>query len=638
MPNANGIKQLKKILIVEDEGVVALDLRRKLVRLGYLVPAIASTGEEAVKNAQETQPDLVLMDIMLYGEMGGIIAAEYIYKHFDIPIVFLTAYSDEDTLQRAKIAEPYGYILKPFEDRELYIAIEIALYKHNMERELQENKKWFEITLRSILEAVIATDGQGLINFMNPVAEDLLGWKLEEISGSKLTEVYNIIDSETRQHTENPVTSILREGVAVGPVNNSILVTRDGMEILIEHSAAPIRNDQENIIGLVLVFRDITQRERMGQALKESEGRYRALADKLREVDLHQSEDRFYKIFNNSPDMIAILKMSDNKIVEVNQSYLDNLGFAPDEVIGHSPVGLGILSQDDWVGLQRLGEQLPEQGGIVNQELDIRAKSGKTIRTMASLSVIKLDDADCWLTTLKDISEKKHFEQELARLERLNLIGAIAAGIAHEVRNPITVVKGYLELLKKKTELASYQDHLTTMLDEIDRINLIISEFLSLSKNTAIYKKKHFLNDIVSALLPMIKADAGKNGIVVNAILEEVPELLLDEKQIRQVILNLVRNGLEAMADKGVLTIKTCLDGDSVVLAVKDQGEGIAPEVLNKIGTPFFSTKEKGTGLGLAVCHRIAEDNHARIEIETGREGSTFKVCFPLESKIEVIS
>jgi len=143
-----------RILIVEDEAIEALDIERRLTASGYTVIDSVSTGEEAVRRVEETGPDLVLMDISLHGEMDGVSAAGVIRARFDIPVIYLTAYADEPTLQRAKITEPYGYIVKPFKERELYIAIDMALYKHKLERKLKDNEKWLATTLRSIGDAV----------------------------------------------------------------------------------------------------------------------------------------------------------------------------------------------------------------------------------------------------------------------------------------------------------------------------------------------------------------------------------------------------------------------------------------------------------------------------------------------------
>ncbi len=279
-----------RILIVEDEGIEALDLQHRLTCLGYPTPDFCFSGEEGVKKALETSPDLVLMDIMLQGEIDGVTAAEQIRASADIPVIYLTAYADEDTLQRARITEPYGYIIKPFRERELHITIDMALYKHEMERRLRASEKWLATTLKSIGDAVIATDGNGRVTFMNPVAEKLTGWPLEEAAGRELVEVFNIINMHSRQPTQNPVAKVLREGRVVGLANHTLLVTRDGKETPIDDSAAPIKDDRGRIVGVVLVFRDITERQRADEVLRRSEERYRTLAEKLREVDSRKNE------------------------------------------------------------------------------------------------------------------------------------------------------------------------------------------------------------------------------------------------------------------------------------------------------------------------------------------------------------
>ncbi len=176
------------------------------------------------------------------------------------------------------------------------------------------------------------------------------------------------------------------------------------------------------------------------------------------------------------------------------------------------------------------------------------------------------------------------------------------------------------------------------MIEEIDRANAIITEFLSLARNAPPNLKKQSINSILTALVPLIQTDATKHGIAISLSLSDTPEINLDEKEIRQLVLNLVRNGIEAMPGHGELTIKTRKNKDRVVLSIKDRGKGIPPEVLEKIGTPFFTTKEKGTGLGLPVCFRIAESHNARIEIKTGKRGTTFMVSFPILSPQDGVS
>ena len=257
-----------KILVVEDESIVAMDIKHRLENMGYIVPAITSSGEEAVAKAAESNPDLVLMDIVLKGEMDGIDAAQQIKDNFDIPVVYLTAYSDEKTLKRAKITGPFGYIIKPFEDRELHSAIEVALYKHEMESKLKENEKWLSTTLESIGDAVITTDEKGCITFMNPIAQKITEWKQEEALGKPLESIFKTINEETGTPIESPVTEVLQNGFITSMKDHTTLITKNGSQLPIDDTIAPIKDDKKNINGIVLIFQDITQRK---NAEKEKE-------------------------------------------------------------------------------------------------------------------------------------------------------------------------------------------------------------------------------------------------------------------------------------------------------------------------------------------------------------------------------
>ena len=201
-----------RILIVEDQSIVAMDIQNRLTNLNYIITGIASSGAGAIKKAEETRPDLVLMDIMLKGDMDGIGAAQQIRTRLNIPIVYLTAYADANTLQRAKITEPFGYILKPFEERELHTTIEMAMYRHKMEKQLRESEQWFATTLKCIGEAVITTDKEWSITFVNAVAEELLHCKSEEMLDKNLNKVLDIIDENSKQPLKDYfVENILKE-------------------------------------------------------------------------------------------------------------------------------------------------------------------------------------------------------------------------------------------------------------------------------------------------------------------------------------------------------------------------------------------------------------------------------------------
>lgn len=251
-----------------------------------------------------------------------------------------------------------------------------------------------------------------------------------------------------------------------------------------------------------------------------------------------------------------------------------------------------------------------------------------------------------WL--LRDITRSKRIEMELietkeealklkmghemARLDGLSLVGQVAAGIGHEIRNPMTTVRGFLQLISSKEECSKFNDYFALMIEELDRANLIITEFLSLASDKAVELKDQSLKEIVQNIFPLIQADGLITDKHIQLKLHEVAEIPIDRNEIHQLILNLVLNGSQAMSTGGTMIIKTFMDQEDIVLAVQDDGKGIPPEVLEKMGTPFFTTKENGTGLGLAVCYSIAARHNAKIDVETGLTGTTFFVRFKKKS------
>jgi len=231
----------------------------------------------------------------------------------------------------------------------------------------------------------------------------------------------------------------------------------------------------------------------------------------------------------------------------------------------------------------------------------------------------------------QEILDRKRAEMEMLKLDRLNLIGEMAASISHEVRNPMTTVKGFLQLLKKKQE-SKDKEFFDLMIEELDRANSILSEFLSINRNKPTMLEWHNINDIIKSTLPLVQADANTNDKLLTAELNNVPDLQLNIGEIRQLLLNLVRNGFEAMSRGGHLKIRTFTTNSEVALVVSDEGNGIEQSTLEKLGTPFFTTKEQGTGLGLAVCYGIVARHNGRISVETGPTGSTFYVYFKLSN------
>lgn len=242
------------ILIVEDEAVIALDIRATLTHLGYTVPAAVASGREAIATVAALRPSLVLMDIHLRGDLDGVEAAREIRERFDVPVIYLTAYADPATLQRARVTEPFGYLLKPFEERELHVVIEMALHRHELQRRLRESERWLAATLRSIGDSVIATDAEWHIRFMNPAAERLTGWSAVEAAGRELADVLHV------SLPSMPRAFVTGHEDASGGTAQGVLVTRDGREITVEESSTLIRDDAGTVIGTVIAIRDVSAR------------------------------------------------------------------------------------------------------------------------------------------------------------------------------------------------------------------------------------------------------------------------------------------------------------------------------------------------------------------------------------------
>jgi PAS domain S-box-containing protein len=299
------MRKKNRIFVVEDESIVSLEIQDRLNKLGYSIAGSSVSGEKTLELMPDTKPDLILMDIMLQGKLDGIETARQIKQLYDIPVIFLTAYADNDTLQRAKLTDPYGYIIKPFEERELHTAIEIAIYKHESDRKLHEKDDWLKTALQSIGDAVIATDNEGKIKFMNQVAEQLTGYSSGESLGKPLGKIFKVINEYTNKRIDNPVTMVLQTGKVIGLANHSALISKDGTVKPIMDSASPIKDNKGNISGIVLVFQDLSERKIAQDKLKQSEKKFKELVENSPEI-IYQTNKEL-EILYISPKVEVIL-------------------------------------------------------------------------------------------------------------------------------------------------------------------------------------------------------------------------------------------------------------------------------------------------------------------------------------------
>lgn len=477
-----------RILVVEDEAIVAMDISAMLRGLGYEIEGPASTGEEAVRLAESERPDLVLMDIMLRGGMDGVEAARRIREATGAPVVYLTAYADESTLLRAKVAEPLGYLLKPFEERELRTTIETALHKHRTEARLHESERWLATTLRCIGEAVIAADEHGRVKLINPAAERLTGWPQGEALGRDLSEVFQLADEATGLCVE--------VGVCAGETRQAdvALLSRDGRSTPVETSASVITDEKGDFRGSVLIF--------------------------------------------------------------------------------------------------------------------------------------------------KDISERRRLATQLLRSEKLAAVGQLAAGMAHELNNPLTPALLYTRRLLRQGGLdAEARGHLMVVVREVERARSVIKDLLAFARHYQGGRGETDVNELLRRALSQAEGEAPSPNVSTRFEPGEGVRVLADEYRLTQVFLNIIRNARQAIEEggrAGLVTISSerVTEGgaERVRVTIADDGPGIAREHLPKIFDPFFTTRQvgAGAGLGLSLSNGIVEEHGGLITVESKPgAGATFAVELP---------
>jgi len=342
-------------------------------------------------------------------------------------------------------------------------------------------------------------------------------------------------------------------------------------------------------------------------------------------------KEKYYRLLTeNATDVIYRYRLIKPKGFEyLSPAIKEITGYGPERFRSFRQV-IRIIYPEDRGKFRELVKMTSAKAAFTT--LRVKHKNGNTVWAEQKYSVVKEASGRVVAVEgiIRDVTSRVLMEQDMSRLDRLNVAGQMAANLAHEVRNPLTTLRGYLQLLGNKQEFVSYKNKFSMMLEEVDRTNTIITEYLSLSKNKVVDMHSCSLNDIVMSLYPLLQVDAVASNVEVDLDLGQTPELWLDDKEIKQLILNLTRNAIEAMPTGGRMRISTAANGEAIILSVQDEGGGISQQVMENLGKPFLTTKENGTGLGMAICYRIAGRHHAKLDIETGPPGTTINVKFPV--------
>jgi two-component system sporulation sensor kinase C len=341
-------------------------------------------------------------------------------------------------------------------------------------------------------------------------------------------------------------------------------------------------------------------------------------------------EAQYRLLAENAADIIYSYQILPKaKIKYISPSVLILTGYSPEEYYADNHLVFDLIHPDDHCLLKGFIHNFPRS---IKSPLTLRLVQKDKATLWIEQKCVPIYDKNGDLTVLqgiiRDITTRKNLEKMTSMLDRMNMVGSMAATVAHEIRNPMTTVRGYLQVMGGREKYQTDKESFKLMIEEIDRANSIIREYLSLSREKLANLEKRSLNTIIEALFPLIQADANSSKVYVSLDLTAIPELLLDENEIRQLLLNLVRNSIEAMPEGGNLAIHTFQENGNAVLSINDQGSGIPSHILDNLGTPFITTKDTGTGLGLPICYQIVHRHNANIKINTSHEGTTFFVMF----------
>jgi two-component system, sporulation sensor kinase E len=660
--------QKVNILMVDDHPENLLALESVLTSSEYNLVS-ARSGEEALKYVLKQEFAVILLDVQMPG-LNGFETAKLIKereKSKYISIIFITAISQTtEHVLRGYSLGSIDYIFKPFHPETLKLKIQefVKIYQNHermkfqnelqrqselkevnekLERntfELRKNEALARVIGETLMDTIITFDDRGYILLVNPAVTDMFGYSIEELLGQHVVNLLPEVKYNNYESTPLLINS-LRE--STGQLFEAVAKHKNEGNFPVDIQIGEAAIEDEHIF--VCSIRDITVRKKMEMEKKQQYNQLEKLVEerthkllltnerlikeikerKKVEENLRLSQEHFYKIFESSPCLIEIRSLTDGRYMNVNQSWLKNTGFCYEEVIHQNTPVLKLSANVNQEKKETHGLETKEC--VQNEKIQYQTKFGDIREGLLSTEIFEIRGEKCILSVITDITERVQLETEITRLDRLNLIGEMAAGIAHEIRNPMTTVKGFLQLSKRDPGQLSNK-YVDLMLGELNRANSIITEFLNLAKNKVSHKKPQYLNAIIESLYPLIQAEALLTNKSISLQLAECPELYLDEKEISQLILNLSLNGLEAMDSGGKLMIYTYTEDQSVLLEVQDQGCGIKPDLHKLIGTPFFTTKDTGTGLGLAICYSVAERHNAVIDLKTSKKGTTFFIRF----------
>jgi PAS domain S-box-containing protein len=681
-----------RLLIVEDQNIIAWDLKTRLENLGYQVTAIAASGEQALQQVQDTSPDLVLMDIILKGALDGIESAARIRANFEVPIVYVTAHSDEVTLQRASATEPHGYILKPFDDSDLRAAIELALVRHNLERQLRENEARFRALIEHATDIIVVLDARSRVIYTSPSARRLFGDSpLDRLDD--LLAVY--VNPEDAARLGAILSTIQQQPGAQISLGECLVRLADGGWHTLAGTVTNLL-DNPAVQGLVVNAYDVTPQTRAAEA---AERLFVAEQRHARELGLlNNAMHMMTSSLDLQQVLTAIISELKHVIDSEGLSVLlrdgDSLTFA-----AASGPGAGIL----------LGTHIPLSAGVAGAVLQSRTptlienvqrderfydgvdrQSGFSTRSLLAVPLIagdqvigvmeavnkvdgSFDPHDLELaqaiaaSAVIAIKNARMYEalQEHNRLlqisqprriqtEKMAALGRLTTSLAHEINNPLQVVQGCHTLISETLEdpdqtdaqkLAAVRQDLTMAMGEVERMAALIRRLRDFYQPLHAPTGTTDLRAVIDAVLSLTRQQITGHQIVLEQQTgwredEPWPQVAAKSDHLKHVLLNLILAALENMPSGGQLGLHFARtefrrpNSEQVEPAVRidihDTGPAIPEELLPYVFEPFHAVRASDSGLSLSICYELVTSIGGEIAVVSQPEaGTTFTVWLP---------
>jgi PAS domain S-box-containing protein len=494
----------------------------------------------------------------------------------------------------------------------------------------QDQKEWLRVTLSSIGDAVITTDTRSCITFMNPVAENVTGWTMQEASGLPLDMVFKIVNEESRHTVENPATRALREGLVVGLANHTLLISRDGLERPIDDSAAPIRNLKGEIAGVVLVFRDVSERRKAEHALQESEERFRLLVEGTHDYAIFMLDPRGNVVSWNA----GAERIKGYRPEEILGKHFST--FYPKEAIDKGQPDLGLKTAEAYGRFENEGWRVRKDGTRFWANAIITALRDKTGKLKGFSKITR------------DLTERRQLERAQLQAELMADLNRrkdeFLAMLSHELRNPLSPIINAVHLLRLHKDEDPVQQQARAIIErQVDHMTRLVNDLLEVSRITTgkiRLERQHIdLRGVVERAVEVVRSLMAQCKHELSVTLPSQPVwLFADATRMEQVTVNLLTNAAKYTPQGGRVSITLQQEGEDAVLRVRDTGIGIASEFLPTIFDLFTQAEKSldrsqgGLGVGLTVVQRVVEIHGGKVEAHSAGigQGSEFTVRLPI--------